>query len=406
MTAIVGILNKRAAVMAADSAITVSNDKGVKVYNTATKIFKLSDEHPIGVMIYDNVEFMGTPWDLIFNLYRKEWGKKACDSVQEYAEAFIRFLKEHDYFSSKDSKENYLLQEISSYYNLVKDEVFDQLQAEGVSTEDKNVVRQKVKEVMDDFDEIYGDAGVCTEMERYTEREFRKTSKEFFDSLMDACAEAGLPADMREEWEHGVFVHLRSIIFLNNTATGIVFVGYGDQDIFPSAFPTVISGAVDNRLRYFFNLEKADKITHDNTAWIIPFAQEDVMLTMMKGIAPDLYSAIIDEVQESMGEVVRRVTQTLGLPEEQTAEVAAPIIEETQKKFEEKVEEIINEKYVSGLVDTVEFFNVEDMANLAESLISITNLQRHITSSEETVGGPIYVAVITKTGGFQWIKQK
>jgi hypothetical protein len=130
------------------------------------------------------------------------------------------------------------------------------------------------------------------------------------------------------------------------------------------------------------------------------------MLTMMKGIAPDLFSAITDEVQESMGEVVRQVTQTLGIPEEQTVKVADPIIEETQKKFVEKVDDIINEKYVSGLVDTVEFFNVEDMANLAESLISITNLQRHITSSEETVGGPIDVAVITKTGGFQWIKQK
>lgn len=77
MTAIVGILNKQAAVMAADSAVTVSNDKGVKIYNTATKIFSLSDVHPIGVMIYDNVEFMGTPWDLIFNLYRKERGNIA-----------------------------------------------------------------------------------------------------------------------------------------------------------------------------------------------------------------------------------------------------------------------------------------------------------------------------------------
>jgi hypothetical protein len=49
---------------------------------------------------------------------------------------------------------------------------------------------------------------------------------------------------------------------------------------------------------------------------------------------------------------------------------------------------------------------VEDMVNMAESLISITNLQRHITWSEETVGGPIDVAVITKTDGFKWVKQK
>ena len=31
------------AVMAADSAVTVRNHKGVKIYNTATKIFSLSD---------------------------------------------------------------------------------------------------------------------------------------------------------------------------------------------------------------------------------------------------------------------------------------------------------------------------------------------------------------------------
>ena len=86
--------------------------------------------------------------------------------------------------------------------------------------------------------------------------------------------------------------------------------------------------------------------------------------------------------------------------------VCAPIIEKAQKEQEEKIDDIITEKYTSGLVNTVEFFNVEDMVNMAESLISITNLQRHITSSEETVGGPIDVAVITKTGGFLWAKQK
>lgn len=407
MTAIVGILNKRAAVMAADSAVTVSNDKGVKVYNTATKIFRLSDEHPIGVMMYDNVEFMGTPWDLIFNLYRQERGSRACSSVQEYAEAFIRFLKEHDYFSSDESRENYLLQEISAYYNMVKDEVFEQLEKEEIGLEDENAVRQKLKGVMDSFAEVYEEAEVCAEMDGYTEKQFRKTSKEFFDSLMDVCEDEHLPTDMREEWEHGVFMHLRSNIFLNNTSTGIVFVGYGDKDIFPSAFPTVISGTIDNRLRYFFNLEKADKITHDNTAWILPFAQEDVMMMMMKGIAPDLYTAITDEVQLSMENAVKQVVNELGMKDDHlVTEVVTPIIEKLQNDFAEKIDDIITEKYTSGLVDTVESFNVEDMVNMAESLISITNLQRHITSSEESVGGPIDVALITKTGGFLWVKQK
>ena len=46
------------------------------------------------------------------------------------------------------------------------------------------------------------------------------------------------------------------------------------------------------------------------------------------------------------------------------------------------------------------------MANMGESLISVTNLQRHISSSDESVGGPIDVAVITRSEGFIWIKHK
>lgn len=42
MTAIVGILNKRAAVLAADSALTVVKGDKMKIYNTTTKIFRLS----------------------------------------------------------------------------------------------------------------------------------------------------------------------------------------------------------------------------------------------------------------------------------------------------------------------------------------------------------------------------
>ena len=45
-------------------------------------------------------------------------------------------------------------------------------------------------------------------------------------------------------------------------------------------------------------------------------------------------------------------------------------------------------------------------AGMAESLIAVTNLQRHITSSEESVGGPVDVAVITRSEGFVWMKHK
>ena len=43
---------------------------------------------------------------------------------------------------------------------------------------------------------------------------------------------------------------------------------------------------------------------------------------------------------------------------------------------------------------------------MAESLISLTSLKRRMTSSEESVGGPVDVAFISKGDGFVWIKRK
>ena len=58
-----------------------------------------------------------------------------------------------------------------------------------------------------------------------------------------------------------------------------------------------------------------------------------------------------------------------------------------------------NEYYVA-------FLNKEDLADMAESLVRMTCLKRHVTTDDETVGGPVDVAVITKGDGFIWIKRK
>jgi hypothetical protein len=48
----------------------------------------------------------------------------------------------------------------------------------------------------------------------------------------------------------------------------------------------------------------------------------------------------------------------------------------------------------------------EDLAEMAESLIYLTYLKRRFTFTEESVGGPVDVAIITKGDGFIWIKRK
>ncbi len=74
--------------------------------------------------------------------------------------------------------------------------------------------------------------------------------------------------------------------------------------------------------------------------------------------------------------------------------------------FKTKVDEFIQKAYIRKLVDTVAYLEKDDLANMAENLILLTGLKRRITSSEETVGGPVDVAIISKDDGFIWMKKK
>ena len=48
----------------------------------------------------------------------------------------------------------------------------------------------------------------------------------------------------------------------------------------------------------------------------------------------------------------------------------------------------------------------DELAAMAESLVTLTSFKRRISMEKETVGGPVDVAVISKGDGFIWIKRK
>ena len=82
MTAIVGVLNKRAIAIAADSAETIGD--GVKIYNKANKIFTLSKHHPVGIAIYSSAAFNGLiPWEIVIKMFRSQLGTTPYDTVQD-----------------------------------------------------------------------------------------------------------------------------------------------------------------------------------------------------------------------------------------------------------------------------------------------------------------------------------
>jgi hypothetical protein len=74
--------------------------------------------------------------------------------------------------------------------------------------------------------------------------------------------------------------------------------------------------------------------------------------------------------------------------------------------FNARLKEFIWKEHSTPFRRAVGFLPVDDLAELAESIVSIESLKERVTRQSQSVSGPIDVAVITKGDGFIWIKRK
>ena len=407
MTALVSILNKRAAVIAADSAVTISKDGKTRIYNTANKIFRLSDNKPIGVMIYDSSQFMQTPWDVLFKLYRERRSNRSFDTLKEYADDFLGFLKSEKHCNAAENQWDCLTSAISSQYYKVQENARQECKEaleENPDADAQQLFNERVMENIRLSNEAFAENGLCPDFENYSLRQFKSYAKKRFNELVDLCKEEGVPGT-REEWEENIYNYIRSQVLY--TETGIVFVGYGDDDIFPSLIHVHVGGIIDGHLMYYY--DEGEAISYDNDASIQPFAQTDTMISLMKGIHPTMYETILGKLDDAFGSAKQKMMDSLaeaGMSETQMTKLNEMNFDDIAEKFHSEMRDYIQDTFIDGIVDAVGSFNIEDMVKMAESLISITNLQRHFSSSEESVGGPVDVAVITKSEGFVWVNHK
>lgn len=411
MTAIVGILNKHAAAIAADSALTVTSNGSNRIYNTSQKIFPLSDSNPVAIMTYGSAMFMGVPWEVIINLYRKERGDRTFKTMGEYCEDFLDFIRKSDYFSGDENQKWYFLRELRHVYDKLtaaaqaraEDDI---AQLEDPSAEQKNAaVRKRLMEVLKELPELCREDGKAEELKGCSFRKFEKFTDEFWEEFQKED-DVRIDEDLRDVWHQVMYEYITSEFFYK--CSGLVFIGYGSKDLFPSYHSIYISGIFNGRLRWC--QDDSDRINaEDGTALIRPFAQDDVIMTMVKGIAPDFYTKVIEENEAELAGYRENVIDKLkeaGVSEDVIAKVCEIENDQYVKAYSQHLGEFIDKNYIEGIMDAVDSFNVEDLTNMAGSLISITNLQRHFSSSEESVGGPVEVAVITKADGFRWVKHK
>ncbi|MBQ8070954.1 MAG: hypothetical protein IJ202_08895 [Bacteroidales bacterium] len=401
MTAIVGVLNKHAIAIAADSAETIG--AGIKIYNKANKIFTLSKHHPIGIAIYSSAAFNGLiPWEIVIKMFRSQLGSTSYDTVQDYASAFFAFLEDYkNEYIKKEELDAVLCAEISQFW------ISEIIQKLPNSTLEKGDLNDLIT-LLNDIKRRALQTDKVDKIKAVTLEDFKSSIRiSLLKPIIDQIVSAGGKRKDFEELISETLFEVFSRTYIQRTQyTGIAFFGYGEKEIFPVLYQSLIFNCFAGVM--YWEEKEIDKISNTKPdAFICPMAQTDVMTTYITGISPLIENTFIKSTIEAIKLILDNIRSIVTPINKGLASAIGQIdINPIIQSYVNGITLFKNENTISPLMQTIATMEKEDLAELAENLIYLTSLKRRITPDMESVGGPVDVAIVSKGDGFIWIKRK
>ena len=403
MTAEVAIANASAIALAADSAVTIGDQK---IYNSALKLFSLSKIAPVGAMVYGNADLMDVPWETAIKTYRKCLGGTTYDTLDEYATDFISYLNHNPRVFPPESQQKWIFGNVTSYFSMIRDEFFNELhpilkeKGKLESTQVAQVISRVVGEHHSQLKQEAFAEGMTQEFESKLRIKYLQNFKDLRERIFENVQISGAVASRL--YDIATFIHTRQIF--STGVSGLVVAGYGESEIYPSVITFDVEGVVENKLKYRKNEDKSHVIQTGNECRIIAFAQEDMVATFMSGINPQ----VLNFVESYLNKIFRRLPELIE-NEKRSAEEKRRFKAQASKLlkgFFDEFSDHLNDEQAQPVLRMVTVLPKDELAAMAEALVNLTAFKRRITEAMETVGGPIDVAVISKGDGFIWVKRK
>lgn len=404
MTAIVGILNKQAVAVAADSAVTVGG--GVKIYNTANKIFNLAKGCPVGIAIYGNAALNGcVPWEVVIKMYRKHIGSHKFPLLSDYANDFFDYVKAYSQkYISTDDALNVLKGNIIQFWC----EDFTRGLREGEQY-DAPIAKQAFPILKTKLSALSSQLKKHKVLDAYKGIKIEDFAKAVVDVLNLIKRHITKNGGKWDEYET-IIVEMLYRMFttdamINPNVSGVSVFGYGEEEIYPSLQEFLVYNIV-------LDVQRIDKksdiiINESNGASIRPMAQRDVIETFIEGVSNRIKNTFIESTSSAIKATVSGISSLIRTKDAALADsIDAIDYSGIVQSYNKQINDIIHRDQVSPLIQTIVSMGKEDIADLAENLIYMTSMKRHVSPFAETVGGPIDVAIISKGDGFIWAKRK
>lgn len=392
MTCEVAVMNKRGIALAADSAVTLSNGK--RAFNTAEKLFPLSPSIPVAIMTFGAADIMSVPWETVIRLYAQSLGSRRFDTLDQYADELLNFVEQETVlFPSEDQTNNVKAVVETVWSDLYRNTLSKRLgNAADIPEKEKIAALAEIihadHDVWRQYDDLEGfgpDYGARI-VAAYRDV-LNQVEKRVFVGMK-------LPGALKSELRKTVSLMFAKDWFHRKTESGLVIAGMGEAEIFPALIQYRVGSVAADRLRYAKVTEFRLGPTDD--AAVVPFAQREIIDMIITGIHPHLRAKLVDDAPGQVLDAGANGKSAISrLTVAGKADFASRLHEETQQRHGEPFMEA-----VSGLPR-------QDLATLAETLVSLTIFLARMTGDKsQTVAAPIDVALLSKAGGFKWIKSK
>lgn len=417
MTAEIVIMNKDGIALAADSAVTVNGVNTTKIFPSANKLFALSKMHPVGIMIYQNTEFMEMPWETIIKVYREELGNKKFDTLHEYADSFLGFLigegTERKLFPI-DVQEAYMYGCVQGHFWYLKKLILEEIESIKNTSEgkiDSEIVEELISRIIHEEYEIWHNA----KNHPYVPKDYNKKIISEYGEKIDSFIEEVFEQSPLSPESLNKLRVIASYLFskfpedrVSIRYTGVVIAGFGDKEYFPSMIEYRLESIFMDTLKYKINT--INKVDSNNRSSIYPCAQREMVDAFMSGVDPNYHNTVMENIAyvlEKYTNIFEDILEKHNVGDQQDIEEYL----ETSKnniisEFGLKLFKYQQQFHINPVTKIVAILPKDELALMAETLVNLTSFKRKISEDAETVGGPIDVAIISKGDGFIWVKRK
>ena len=402
MTAQVVLMNRFAVALASDSI--VSQDQGNNNHRTlatSEKILRLSGEHDVAIMVSGNLLLRGYPFEVLV----WEWSKTLpgkLSSVTDYLPSFISWLEVRPELQQDFAEAEYFTDLIDDTLQSIWNDSED-LQTADESTEDSTTTELFLEKVKG-WERF---ARSRRPFSGWSEESSSKLARSKFSDLIENRIEFWFddrPITASSKKLIASICETLPAWATSDFYTELVVTGFGSDEFLPKMSVVELFGILGGVARH--NEIEVKSIGEMRGSFRF-FGQWDASVQFIRGLDSGIQQTVVNFMEKYVRTLVS--TQSMFIEDEGDEDLELFISDKVRVargELENLILDHSKEKFVDPLMQVISMSPEADLARMARSLIEIQSIRQSINEITPTVGGPIDVAVISKTNSFRWVRHK